>query len=274
MKIGRSFCYLTATFFFVADFFGFAPCPVIHAQTTVISAPFFRFGDSSFEDVGFGFGQPSGDTGTGARLGFSILRDGAALNFSFTAVQGSSRSMVGAAPSVVVSNGGFGTFQHVIQRPFVVGFIPVVGGWSNGIVVPPRIPSFSLGSAISPLQDRVQRLANGEVAPAITARQKASETDETVSGIESRSTARRSTAEQPDISVAQIQRQRDAKDGAREATIAGHVAEARQAEAAGDLSRAVKLFDKARREARGTQRRAYEDKIRALRARIRAAQSK
>lgn len=275
MKAGRSVCYLAAAFFFVADFLGSAPRQAIHAQNTVVDAPIFRFGDSSFVDGGFA--QPLGGNDAGARLGFSILGGGGALNFNLTASQGSSRSMVGATPLVVVGNGGTGTFMHGIQRPFVVGFTPVVGGWSNGIVVPPRIPSFSLGPAISPLQERVQRLAHDESAlkiPEINAPEKPDrKANDTVRSTESRPTTRRSSAEQPDTSVAQIRRQQDARDAAEEASIAGYVAAARLAEAAGDLSHAVKLIDKARRESQGARRHACEDKIRSLRTRIRAAQS-
>lgn len=272
MKAGRSICYVTWAFFFVADFFGSAPGQALHAQNTVVGAPLLGLGDSSFENIGGRIAQPLGANDAGARLGFSILGDGGTLNFNLTAGQGSSRSMVAGAPLVTVANGGTGTFMDVVQQPFVVGFTPVVGGWSNYIVVPPRIPAFSIGPTVSPLQDRIQRLANGEVPPEISVTGNAEgETDDTVRGANGRS-RNGSSAEQPDIGVAQIQRQQQARDAAEEATIAAFIAAARQAENAGDLSRALKLVDKARRESRGARRRACEDELRALRARIQAGQ--
>ncbi len=62
-------------------------------------------------------------------------------NLGIVAGQGSSRSFVSQAPGIVLPPGGTGHFYNMIQRPFVMGIMPVVGA-----------PS------ISPLQERLMRL--------------------------------------------------------------------------------------------------------------------
>ncbi len=273
MRAGRNI-FLVAVVLCGAEFLGFARFRTLQAQNVAIGTPTVRIGDSSFQQFRGGFGGNGG--GSDAQLGFSILGDGGALNFNLSAAQGSSRSISSVTPMVVVPNGGTGTFMNVTQRPFVIGFTPVVGGWSDYIVVPPRVPSFSIGPTVSPLQERIQRLANGEGAAEITDPddfpKRDREADASESTFSDRKSTRRSTAEQPDVSVEQIRRQLQAQDAAESAAIAAYVAAARQAEAAGDLSRAVKLIDKARRASRGPRRRAFEDELRALRAKIGTAQ--
>jgi hypothetical protein len=87
----------------------------------------------------FGLGDPA----AGAHLGFAQVGNGSRFSLNLFAAQGSSRSNSVQAASVVVPNGGQGFISDTSVRPFVIGWIPVVGQ-----------------QAISPLHERLQRLAS------------------------------------------------------------------------------------------------------------------
>jgi enhancing lycopene biosynthesis protein 2 len=68
--------------------------------------------------------DPSGD----AHIGFGVRGgNGGGFNLNIFASKGSSRSLNSVTPSVVTQNGVPGTIFSGTQRPFVTGFIPVVG---------------------------------------------------------------------------------------------------------------------------------------------------
>ena len=64
---------------------------------------------------------------TDARFGFAGRKGNTRFGFNMALQQGSSRTMIGSAPSVMVPNGGSGSISSTTLRPFVTGWIPVVG---------------------------------------------------------------------------------------------------------------------------------------------------
>ena len=122
--------------------------PNLHAQQAHVSLPHFHQHDSWYENMGssmflnhrarrggwfFSWGAPvippyGGYDGRDARLGFGFRNGSFRGGLNFWASQGSNRSMVMTAPSIVVPHGGFGMIRHGSWRPFVTGWVPVVGG--------------------------------------------------------------------------------------------------------------------------------------------------
>ncbi len=133
-------------------------------QQIGVTTPFTSVNDSYFERMGvsfggrfgspggpgsrsfgfFGFNQGPGfnqssaasaippfggyDPNSGARFGFSRLNpNGSGFSLNFDMAKGSSRSIVSAAPSLVVQNGFGGSITSGQFSPFVTGLIPVVG---------------------------------------------------------------------------------------------------------------------------------------------------
>lgn len=146
-----------------------AAANVCAAQQVKISTPFQQLNNSFFEAYNinwayngqnpdgsgfffngpgpapppFGNYDPSGD----ARFGVGNGR----FSFNFSAGQGNSATMTTEVPSVVVPNGHGGSISNTSLRPFVTGFIPVVGDcgtrhWVPGpfpILVTPKYPTFN-----------------------------------------------------------------------------------------------------------------------------------
>ncbi len=86
--------------------------------------------DIPFRQGSFGLAIPpafaSYDPASAARLGFAILSDIEAY-FLIEAAQGDTRTNVLQAPKITLFNGQQAFVADAIQRPFVVGVIPVVG---------------------------------------------------------------------------------------------------------------------------------------------------
>lgn len=85
---------------------------------------FFQFG-------GGGMGRPAfgnPDPGAGIRGGWGWQSGPWSGDFNFIAAQGSQRSSVTQAPSITLPSGGTGYFSDTSQSPFVISYIPVVGG--------------------------------------------------------------------------------------------------------------------------------------------------
>ena len=139
----------------VSLMFAFCPGPV-SAQQVTVSTPLVTTGDSYFEQFGtswgvnfkngffrFGgpapgqapFGNPTGDAG--ARFGVG----GPDWYFFGRAAQGNRRSIVSQAPSVTLQNGVPGGFYDTSISPFVISYVPVVGGRPtipySSLVAPP-----------------------------------------------------------------------------------------------------------------------------------------
>lgn len=230
------------------------------AQQANVGVGYSSLGHSYYESIGvqwglrgngwfFNFGGPplappfgGFDPGSGASFGFSGPRG----FFNVTAAQGSSRSLVGSAPSVTVMNGGTGFFSDTLQRPFVTGFVPVVGAGGPGPTM---------------LDERLSRLQAGETPPprpnaAATA---ASTPQSPVS-----------SAERGDLSIAEIKArkavERAATSAAAQAEIADLLEKARTAEAAGKANVARLFLQMASRKADGEQQAAIAAEIQRLEA--------
>ncbi len=132
-----------------------------HAQQVVISSPFHNIQEGFYEHIGFGMGYSNigprggwffdfnsmngavppfgGWAGGGARFGFGSRNGNSRFNFNMVMAQGNTRSMTVVAPSITVPNGYGGSIFSGSMRPFVTGWVPVVGqGWSVQPVIPYR----------------------------------------------------------------------------------------------------------------------------------------
>lgn len=71
----------------------------------------------------FGGFQPN----AGAQFGFGAANRNSGFHFQLFGSQGSSSSIVSQTPSLTVMNGATGSMFDGVVRPFVTGFVPVVG---------------------------------------------------------------------------------------------------------------------------------------------------
>ncbi len=119
----------------------------LDAQQTVLSVPHGRITERWYENIGsscyleqnfrrggwfFNWGAPvippyGGYDGRDARFGAGFRFGNLRGRFNLWASQGMDRSLVMEAPYLTVPHGGFGSFQHGSLRPFVTGWVPVVG---------------------------------------------------------------------------------------------------------------------------------------------------
>jgi hypothetical protein len=235
------------------------------AQYSTVATPFVTVNDSFFENmgVGFGFNIPGwglpftqgggvgspfggggggmGGGGGGGFFGFGMAGGGLNTFGNIGMSQGSSRSMVMETPMVTIPNGGQGTIIDAVQRPFVTGLIPVVGGGVAPVIMGGYGPGPGFGRPISPpvspLFERIQRLnaqgalqrrANGQ-APQRAPQQN---NDRLALG-GSGGDAANSTAEKGDLSVAEIRRRQQTEDTSADEELATWIERARGAEASG-----------------------------------------
>jgi hypothetical protein len=204
------------------------------APTPNLNLP-YSWGGGRGGGVGFGGGGGAGGATFGFGMGGSGFNTGTNLGFS----QGSSRSMVMQAPTVVIPNGGQGTIIDTIQRPFVTGYIPVVGGAGAPVIVGGYgVPGFGqpVSPPVSPLFERIQRLkAQGGYQRHAPDRsgQRAAGREEPLAMDGGRQSAGPSTAERGDLSVAEIRRQQAAERDTADKDLATWIERARGAEAAG-----------------------------------------
>lgn len=160
------------------------------AQQIQLTSPFHSLNDSFYENFGIGLspiertGRRGGwffsgtqanstpppfggyDPAADARFGFRIGQFG----ISGVAGQGSNRSHVMEAPTIVIPHGGSGSIFSGSIRPFVTGVVPVVGNAPMGPMVPMPMPVMT-----SPLAERLERLGGSEQALAAQAAEFAAE---------------------------------------------------------------------------------------------------
>jgi len=155
------------------------------AQQVTVTTPYNSVSDGFFERMGVNWGfnwkginasfgganlavPPFGgfDPSAGMNFGFGSNRPGRSGFFNFFANQGYRQSFTSQAPSVTLFNGQRGFFSDTSQSPFVIGQIPVVGGFP---VVPYAVPvmphpGFSMSApagvlpATNPRNPRVQAM--------------------------------------------------------------------------------------------------------------------
>jgi hypothetical protein len=271
-----------------------------------LTSPFHSINDSFYENFGTGWGVNGGgpnwffntgpatsavppfggyDPGANASFGFGGLTGGGlGFNFNWLGSQGSNRSHVMQAPTIVVPNGGSGSLFSGSVVPFVTGVVPVVGNAPAGPLVPVTVPQ----SAVSPIQERWERLqqqealaqASGEREPAraAAAPDEAPFQDDVPlvlgggagdAGPANRhrgpsASAAGSTANHGDISVAEIRRQQQREDAAREQAILVKIEQARGYEQAGKPGVAKIYYQQAAAEADGDLKAKLLAKIRSL----------
>lgn len=237
-----------------------AAAPVSGQQTT-IDAPLQTAGHGYYENIGtrwgiqgkgwfFNFGGPAPVPVPGG-LGFGNgIGNGNGGNFfQMWAEQGSSSTLGSQSPSVTVLNGGTGYFADVVQRPFVMGLVPVVGG------APPAAP-------VSPLAEKLDRL-QGE--PSLALGSKNTPPAKWDAALPAGAPANApSTAERGDLSVAEIQ-----ANQAAAASLARHevdllIEKAHAAERAGKVVSARLYYEMAARKTTGDEQRTLHEKAAAL----------
>jgi len=137
-----------------------APVLEAPAQQVTTATPFHAVNEGFFEHMGvnwglkgknwsFNFGgaglaQPAFggfDPHAGARFGWAFKGHGVDGFLNFNAAQGNSRTFTSQVPSVTTMNGMPGIISDTSQSPFVISYIPVVGGFPTiGFYNPARIP--------------------------------------------------------------------------------------------------------------------------------------
>ncbi len=120
--------------------------PAVAQQQVTVSSPHTAVSDSFYEYTGtswgargknwfFQFGPPGNPNGAAPQFGGFNPSAGANFGFGFngggflgTFSQGSRRSFTSVTPSVTIPNGGTGMIMDTSVSPFVMGYVPVVGG--------------------------------------------------------------------------------------------------------------------------------------------------
>ena len=146
------------------------------AQQATVTTPMHSVSDSFFERTGVHWGfnwkgvhasfggpnmavPPFGgfDPGAGIRGGFAVGRPGFGGFMNFAAGQGYRQSFVTQAPSLTLFNGQPGFVADTSLSPFVIGHVPVVGGFPvapyGGAAMPQPIFSTTLPAGVLPVVD-------------------------------------------------------------------------------------------------------------------------
>lgn len=179
----------------------------------------FQFGGANLAQPAFGGANPA----AGLATGFSLFGPNASFNLRFNWGQGATSSLVGQTPSVTMMNGQTGYFSDTSQTPFVMGFIPVVGGspMIGGTPLLDFDPAASASGGLpsaSPGNSRVQEfiqahpqgVAAGDAPPRPAAPRPAA------GGWQRLAAAEESSAGRPAPSVAEARRMREAEQIAQQ----------------------------------------------------------
>jgi hypothetical protein len=281
----------------------------VWAQQVQLTNPFHSLNDSFYENFGIGL-SPMGRSGprggwyfggtnanstppqfggydpaADATFGFRIGQFG----LNGVAGQGSNRSHVMEAPTIVIPNGGTGSIFSGSIRPFVTGVIPIVGNAPMGPMVPMPTPVMT-----SPLAERMQRMRWSEeqlaaqaaelaavneaerVAAAGAALDDAKEDDgplvmrsgrlvdsEASRPAGSRSSAG-STANHGDLSLRELRQQQAQREAAREYEALVLIEQGRGKEAEGKTGVAKIYYQQALSKADGPLKQQIEAKIRSM----------
>ncbi len=146
--------------------------PATAQQQVTVSSPHTAVSDSFFEHTGtswgaqgknwfFQFGPQGNPNGAapqfggfspsaGANVGFGFGGGGMNGGFLGNFSQGSRRSFTSVTPSVTVPNGGTGMIMDTSVSPFVMGYVPVVGGYPMIVAPPPIQPMIPPAPYIPP----------------------------------------------------------------------------------------------------------------------------
>ena len=220
-------------------------------------------------------GTPTTEASSGFQAGggFSLNGSLGGIPFGLSGGQSSARGITSQSPWLTISNGGSGAIIDVVQRPFVIGYVPVVGGFHATYPAmytsPAQMPSLTY-----PLHQKIQQLASQTDSSLLTRdSQRRVDTGERQDR-DQPSHVVSSTATQPDIGVKAIRRRQAALAAANQAAIAEFVAKAEQAEQNGNFSKAIRWINEARRSSLGRRRRQFELQLREMRTRAKDAKAK
>jgi hypothetical protein len=192
------------------------------------------------------------DPASQAQFGYGLRGGNGNFFMNFSAAQGSRRSMSMSAPSVTLPNGGVGGIWDTSLRPFVTGWIPVVG---SGGILPPMY-------WVSPLKERLARSALESPAMPPTASPQTSAPDR---GATMRPVPE-SSAQRGDISVAEIRQQQQREADASSRELQRLIAQAESAEQAGRRGAARIAYRRAAQRAAGPLKTHLLKKLESLRS--------
>ncbi len=237
---------------------------------------FFQFGPPGNPNGAappFGGFDPSAGANFGLGFGGAGFNGGLLGNFS----QGSRRSFTSTTPIVTVQNGVPGYVADASVSPFVIGYVPVVGGFPTLGAFQPGVPQPSLVTGHPAVVEALQRVPdNTPIAPkpdvvganvpnrpigappepdgdnAAGSGRLADLPDDPFSGRAAASAA--SSAAQPAISVAAAQRLREQEAADADSQARQFMERGRQAEMRGKPRLARTYYQMAVRRASGTSR--------------------
>lgn len=255
------------------------------AQQVTVETPFHAINDSFFERVGMswglhapgfnlqvgGFGNalpPFGgfQPGAGIAGGVGIAGGGLSGGLGFEASQGSRMSSVLQSPFVTTQNGFPGGVWDASLSPFVVGVVPIVGGWDWQ---PAALTPLSGVSKVREFRASGQSLADLAAQPSSGGgggrpRRVA------VAGVKSHPLARKlaqagdSSAARPAGSVAEARRKRAAEDEANQAEVEKLLAQGDRAAEKGKVKLARMCYEMAQKKATGAMLEQVQDKLDSL----------
>ena len=155
------------------------------AQQVTMGNPVHSVSDSFYERTGVSWGANFGGVnfsfgggGAAANPQFGGFQPGSGLNggvgfaggggngfLNFGLSQGSRRSMVSQTPSVTMMNGHSGSIQDASLTPFVISYVPVVGGFPTiGYFNPIRpLPAYGNGMPMTTMPMRTMPQANHRI---------------------------------------------------------------------------------------------------------------
>jgi len=259
----------------------------VDAQQVTVSTPYHSVGESFFEHMGttwglrgknwfFNFGAPYAaappfggfDPSAGGNLGFGFQQGGVNGFFGGNFSQGLRRSFVSRTPSVTLGNGLPGYVSDSSWSPFVISYVPVVGGFPTlGAVHPVPPPPARAGPSSLADNPAVVRTRTGQDGLTSTGGRKGSATAGDVLLDESArklAAARASSAGRPAVSVDQARRlyAREQLEQRREVLV--YLERARGAENAGKANVARVYYQMAYRRASGGLRDQIRTRLKAL----------
>lgn len=281
------------------------------AQQATVSTPYHSVGDSFFENIGVGwgfrgrgfsvqFGSPTMaspqfggfNPGAGANVGFGFGGGGTSGFFNANFSQGSQRSFVSQVPTMTVTNGVPGYMAVGTVRPFVVSYVPVVGGFPAipAVFLPeqplPMDPPSSSGAGADAVREALRQatanadreLPNGVAprapvarpAPGVVPQPAAARPISDAGSPALRlALAQESTAGQAVPSVAEAKRLRAAEEAARQDEARVYYERGLSAQQAGNLGAAKVYYQMAARRASGDFQKEISQRIEMLNAHAR-----
>ena len=247
------------------------------------AAPQFQFGNPGLAQPAFG----GANSAAGLSTGLAILGPNSSFNLHFNWGQGASQSLVGQTPSITMMNGQSGFFSDSSQTPFVMGFVPVVGGPSMvaGMPLLNFDPSAGANEELpsawgnSRVQDFIQAHSRGATAGLSSSAVPRVPADQTSTAGQAErrwrtrwqrlAAAQESSAGRPAPSVAEARRMRELEQTAEQKEVQALWIRARTAEEDGKPGVARIYYQMVAKRATGDMQRQAIERLDALRTAVR-----